>query len=287
MTALQHESLRGKTLLLGVGAQKSGTSWLYEYLDAHPSVTCSPIKELHYFDAWLAPNYAKSWDFRFVEQLHRLTAFPEEAYSDPRLVPLIDRVRMTGNPDEYFNHFRRINTAGSPYICEITPSYALINTDGLRTIQGLARKHGVSVRIMYLMRDPVDRLFSAMRHQERRGRIPSAVAEFRDAFQQPSEYLRGRYDLTLRRLYDVFGMSNVFTAFYETLFEMGHNEINRLTEFLSISPIPADFDTRVNTSPSSDVLPQDEIQFGIQKYQMVYEYISQLFPDAKPSAWRM
>jgi hypothetical protein len=33
-----------------VGAQKGGTSWLYQQLQSHPDFWMPPIKELHYFD---------------------------------------------------------------------------------------------------------------------------------------------------------------------------------------------------------------------------------------------
>src|SRR5262245_13183400 len=35
---------------LGIGAQKAGTTWLYEQLRRHPDVWLPPEKELHYFD---------------------------------------------------------------------------------------------------------------------------------------------------------------------------------------------------------------------------------------------
>jgi len=35
---------------LCIGAEKAGTTWLYEMLKAHPSVWMPPIKEIHYFD---------------------------------------------------------------------------------------------------------------------------------------------------------------------------------------------------------------------------------------------
>ena len=35
---------------LCVGAQKGGTTWLYQQLDSHPDFWMPPVKELHYFD---------------------------------------------------------------------------------------------------------------------------------------------------------------------------------------------------------------------------------------------
>ena len=33
-----------------IGAQKAGTTWLYENLSRHPDVVMPPMKEIHYFD---------------------------------------------------------------------------------------------------------------------------------------------------------------------------------------------------------------------------------------------
>ena len=49
-------SLEGRTHLVGIGAQKAGTTWLARYLEHHPEAYVSPIKELHYFDAPRSPG---------------------------------------------------------------------------------------------------------------------------------------------------------------------------------------------------------------------------------------
>ena len=40
-----------EAFFVGLGAQKTGTSWLWEYLQSHPEVGASPIKEMHFFDS--------------------------------------------------------------------------------------------------------------------------------------------------------------------------------------------------------------------------------------------
>src|SRR5204862_8294166 len=40
---------------LGIGAQKAGTTWLYEMLRLTPEVWMPPVKELHYFSR--SPRY--------------------------------------------------------------------------------------------------------------------------------------------------------------------------------------------------------------------------------------
>ncbi|MBK7919375.1 MAG: sulfotransferase [Chloroflexi bacterium] len=40
---------------LCIGAQKAGTTWLYQALRQHPQVSMPPIKENHYFDRGKRP----------------------------------------------------------------------------------------------------------------------------------------------------------------------------------------------------------------------------------------
>ena len=39
---------------LGIGAQKSGTTWLHANLSQHPQIWMPPVKEIHYLDGkWM------------------------------------------------------------------------------------------------------------------------------------------------------------------------------------------------------------------------------------------
>src|SRR5436190_21080882 len=70
---------------LCVGAQKGGTSWLYQQLAAHPDFWMPPIKELHYFDKLSRvkerpPHRERDErDARFLERLQKLS---ERSYID-------------------------------------------------------------------------------------------------------------------------------------------------------------------------------------------------------------
>ncbi len=63
---------------LCVGAQKAGTTWLYQQLDSHPDFWMPPIKELHYFDELSKVQRARppccrdERDVRFVEYFPNL-----------------------------------------------------------------------------------------------------------------------------------------------------------------------------------------------------------------------
>ncbi|MFA9556918.1 sulfotransferase [Evansella sp. AB-rgal1] len=62
---------------LGIGAQKSGTTWLYENLRIHPELYLPNIKELHYFNKSISRNI-NYW--KFFEGNNRLKGEITPAY---------------------------------------------------------------------------------------------------------------------------------------------------------------------------------------------------------------
>ena len=123
--------LRPRTLpaFLGIGAQKSGTTWLHARLREHPSLFLPEEKERHYFD----------WNFH-----QPLAAYAQE--------------------------FR---TAGNRIAGEITPGYAILPDDRIEFIARVMP----DLRIIYLMRDPVERAWSqvVMNAVEIDGEDPAAM----------------------------------------------------------------------------------------------------------------
>ena len=114
---------------LGIGAQKSGTTWLHARLREHPSLFLPAEKELHYFD----------WNF------HR----PLHGYA------------------------RRFADAGDRLPGEITPGYGMLSPDRISFVARVLP----GVRLIYLMRDPVERAWSqvVMNAIEIDGEDPDAV----------------------------------------------------------------------------------------------------------------
>lgn len=55
------KKLQFKPQFLGIGAQKAGTTWLYENLRIHPELYLPAGKELHYFDRDISSN-VNYWD---------------------------------------------------------------------------------------------------------------------------------------------------------------------------------------------------------------------------------
>ncbi len=150
-----------------VGAAKAGTSWLHAQLSAHPECHFRAIKELHYFDAidggFLKAEFQKHK--RWQKELLQSIASTGRAPTHAQAMKLADRgawldVVETRKEDQAaYLAYLRDGSGGARVVGEMTPAYALLSVDRLRAIAALAP----DVRFLYLLRDPVERLWSHVR----------------------------------------------------------------------------------------------------------------------------
>jgi hypothetical protein len=152
-------------ICLGVGATKSGTSWLHRYLAGHPGCHFRSIKELHYFDALERGTVNRQIATRSAE-VAALTARAASGRAGPqvaaRLADRTDwlRVLTAGREDvPGYIDYLLAGRAGRAVVGEVTPAYALVSEDRLHAMATMAP----DVRFVYLMRDPVARLWSHVR----------------------------------------------------------------------------------------------------------------------------
>lgn len=280
------KGLRGKTFVLGVGAQKAGTTWLHNYLNSHHDVYMSPIKELHYFDILYRPDLCAALGGRFRRNLSiklRNLKVGEPIAERPDIIDLVDRIRMDYQNDAYLDFFCSRAPESAKVVGEITPSYSLIGEAGFREIRELFRNSGISLKVVYLMRDPVERFYSALRMVEHFDQPLSADRSFFEYLSQPEFYERGLYHITMRNLRASFPSSDIFIGFYESLFD--HAEIERLCTFLDIDySVKANFASKLNESPNG-TLTDDMRSAGRQRFSEVYEFCRKEFGEALPAAW--
>jgi hypothetical protein len=139
---------------LCVGAQKAGTSWLYDQLRTHPDFWMPPIKALHYFewprDFWstrgrkLQKNSRDSRDIRFLDALETISAKPEIDF------------------EEYAALFEaKANLLSG----DITPAYSTLQDEIIERISA----RFAQVRVIFLARDPVERAWSHLSMLVRHG----------------------------------------------------------------------------------------------------------------------
>jgi Sulfotransferase family len=137
---------------LCIGAHKAGTTWLYQQLDSHPDFWMPPVKELHYFDQLgrvqraSPPRCRGERDLRFLERIKSLSA-------EPHL--------------DLENYARLFEPKGSLLSGDISPNYSTLSNDVIRRVV----RHFPNLKVILLVRDPVERVWSHLSMEVRYGQI--------------------------------------------------------------------------------------------------------------------
>ena len=274
-------SLDGKIFMLGIGAQKAGTSWLHDYFKKRRDVFVPPVKELHHFDARFRSDLCSDFDRRFRERYEQFRARDGKSRAAKQRLEILEaRVRMIGDESAYRAYFEKAVPKTCRIFGEITPAYSLLPEEGFRAIASQFPR----TRLIFLMRDPVDRLYSHLRMAERLDMLTvPAIEQFAAALKNPQYVERSEYHRTLANARRVFAPEDIFTGFYETFF--CDAELARLCDFLGIPFKPGDYGTPVNVSPHETRLDAERIAMARKKLAPVYDFCRAEFGDKVPDSW--
>ena len=239
--------------LLGVGAQKAGTSWLHQQLHTRPDADFGCLKEYHVHDA---RTIAELKRFR---QLHCKPLQPR-TWVQPRTWL---RQWFIHNPKHYADYFQwllkrpRLRGAQIQLTGDITPSYALLSADTLKGINTSFQARGIPVKPVFLMRDPIERLVSSQRMKLRKQGLRDAATEVATLRKRVTKGrgLRSDYGQTLDALDQAFGLEHCFVGLFETLFTQP--TYTELCRFLEIPYQEPAWGEKVNVSATNTVIPDD------------------------------
>lgn len=225
---------------LCIGAQKAGTTWLYANLKTVSGVTMPPLKEIHYFDELY--KHEKTSLFARITAKEGMNRWwwKEELI---RTLKSIKRKKSFVNASWYFRYFflprnfawykKLFSVPGNKKSGDITPDYCILDKD----VIGLIHKKFPKLKIIYLIRNPVDRAWSAlkMRYIKRRG----------FQFDQIDETLIEEYYEKFSAFNDIERTINNWTAFfpknqfyigmYDELVENPIVFFNKILDFLELS----------------------------------------------------
>lgn len=183
---------------LVIGAGRAGTTSIYHYLRQHPQVYMSPIKETNFF-AYICAD----WDDRELERIGWSSKYPVRSL------------------DAYQTLFGQVR--GERAVGEVSPHY-LANP---RTA-GCIRRYLPSVRLVAILRHPVDRAYSSFLFHTRDGRerrtferaIEEELAGVRREMLGYGQlhYLRlGRYHELLQPYYELFAREQIAIFLFSEL----------------------------------------------------------------------
>ncbi|MBP6645491.1 MAG: sulfotransferase [Burkholderiaceae bacterium] len=263
-----------KIFLLGVGCQKGGTSWLRSQLVKHPAINMGFAKEYHIFDA-LYIDACRPFQSRRLEALNTQSVQDRNAGN---LTKLID---FFSNTDRYFEYFDDLYGRATQIqiVGDITPSYAGLPAAAFERIRAQAQAKGFTVKVIFLMRDPFERVWSAIRMSRRnlQKKYPTRVFHENESqdilrsYKSEGMEFRTRYERTITNLEMVFDPKNLFYGFYEMLFTQ--ESMIRLADFLEISELNVDFASHINVSPKAETgIEPDTVKKVVDYYESTYQF---------------
>lgn len=282
------------TILICVGATKAGTTWLYDHLAGHPDCHLRAIKELHYFDTLENGAFSRQIKVQnaFAEKLSKRLLKLEGAAAERAAQKRLDVAEwlavLSQRVENVADYLAYLTNGRGPrqLVADITPSYALLPEARLHSMAAMAP----DVRFLYLLRDPVARLWSHVRMlAARASRSADGVAEA--AFRLLDRILdgqtsgateRGDYVGALTRLRTAVDPAKLQVMFQEDMVSVAGLE--KLCQFLGIRPHPADFGLRVHAGP---VLSMSDTQYARARALLrpQYEFVARHYPDI-PASWR-
>ena len=267
------------TFILGLGFQKCGTSWLYSYLQQSTKFDGGDLKEYHIWDAIDIPLLG----YNRVKKPGILRSMYDKSNTL--------RYRMESNSSTYFDYFEGLYSDTVSITGDITPSYSGLQKSRLENIISEFNERGIRCKSVLLMRDPVDRIKSAVRYNLDRGNYDEGIKFGENNFIHALEQyymtdhckIRTRYDKTIETIREVFDEEDVYLGIYENMFDS--DQIDKISNYVGVSSEYSFASVRVNKTKSPTV-SSENIESDIRDYYSeVYEYCNEKIPETK-ILWR-
>jgi hypothetical protein len=218
--------------LLIVGGQRCATTWLANVLRQHRNVWIPPIKELHYFDQQRKDADGKAFRRRYLGHLkkrlkhnaRRVLRFRSPCWWDFRYF-------LQRRSDQWYCSLFRGAKKRGLLAGEATPAYALEGEDVYRTLLDW----NPNLRVIFIMREPVSRLWSGVNNWSRKMRGNEAsIEELIQRAEQPKVRERSEYWKTIERLEKVFPKQQIFYGFYDDLSDSPVEFVASVLRFLDV-----------------------------------------------------
>ena len=287
--------LSDRQLVIGLGAMKSGTTWLSDYLGSHPDFFHSPIKEMNTF-ASLFPDNPRYPDYIYRPgESYRLWRMEKIVLSFGSAPPRLDRtdsererfdrlralaqLGRLATTDEYLAYFEE-RIGEQRHFGEISPSYSHLPAEAYAAMAGLTK----DVRFLFLMRDPTERAASHLRHARRRVDKDEDLSSLIDRVTAESAFfIRSDYRYTLQVLRALQLGDRVKFLIYENLFSQ--DTMDDLCAWLGMERLPATLDKRLNPGVG-DVLDAAQMNLLRDRLDPIYEELRHDPAVQSAASWR-
>lgn len=269
-----------KNFLLCVGCQKGGTSWLWKQLSRNENFYAG-MKEYHIFNkiylSQLAPDYAQKNYVKRSKELGEQTINSIDKNNPESYT----RESFFYKIENYFNYFdsvisnKKVNTTG-----DFTPAYCFLPSDTFKFIKSSLEAKGFKVKVIFIMRDPVDRVLSHVRMDMKKKKVGKEFTSQKlGVFYKDKHCIRRtRYESVISNLEKVFTREDIFYGFYENLFES--KSLSKFANFVEIPNLKFQVTEKVNVSLEkykSSVIDPELLKKIFKYYEKTYLFCYEKF----------
>lgn len=185
----------------------------------------------------------------------------------------------------YLSHFE---SAPADAMCGESSTHYTKRPTYPHTVERI-QEHLPNVKLIYVMRHPIDRLMSNYIHEWSQKRIFVDINQA--IYQHPELVDYSRYTLQLQPYFDTFGQARVLPVFFERLFHQPQEELERVCCFIGYSGQPV-WDHQLNAQNiSSERMRQSAIRDFFVELPVLRElrqqFISKSFRTWVRSLWTM
>lgn len=270
---------------LGIGAQKSGTTWLHRNMNTHSQIWMPARKELHYFDEKIKDASSpvlrtrllgkRSSDYRWRKQFkNRIRIDIEQRSISGLRQDLHYFLRKPGD-----KWYAKLFDPGRGMIKgEITPAYSMLDLDMIGHVHSLMP----GTKLIFMMRNPIERVWShnvMNLDSVQKGSASSASEdEMIKNIQRKDSRQLTNFPQILDNWTSFYPEDQIFVCFMEDVNFCPKNLMHRLYEFLGADPgVEHRVIQRKIHSRSTETMPTHMAARIAEMYEDTFQKLSDRF----------
>tara|TARA_R110002111_G_scaffold127955_1_gene192761 strand:+ start:294 stop:1178 length:885 start_codon:yes stop_codon:yes gene_type:complete len=252
-----------------IGAQKAATTWLYNVLRRVPGVFLPAIKELHYFSEHHSDDAKRFGPRHRAEQIAHIREYQQNKLMlTPHDKAVREQINFLDSPTTDDDWYRSIfDFAGDNDICgEICPCYMSMPVRGIRHTMSI----NPLLRVLVLVRDPIDRAWSQMRMHQKTGVMDFNLDRILTGKSSMAPYMRYTdYANSLEHWKSMSGEGRFKAVVYDHIQSNPETAIQQILQFIGVP----------NQNSSIQL---DKVVFQGMKVDLPVELRAKLLKDLEP-----
>ncbi len=264
---------------IGIGMERSGTSWLFTQLAFHPDIWVPPLKELHFFDVidpkakYLTHRYSYHLKSRikqkfapFMDMKHR----PEFRKNPYWMGFLWDSCYFSGAFDiRWYKRLFHSRFTGDKVSGEITPAYSNLTPDTIQIILDM----NPDIKFLLMVRNPMQRLWSGVIHHflhvKKKKFEDVSEEEILDFLENSAAQNRSDLKSILETWKSCIDPKNLLIQSFEDITDNPENLIKNTYSFLDVDsdflPLEEMYKKKINSYTREDYLMPNKIRLTIER----------------------